>query len=180
VNLESGNFHPPHLTKWDDQLDAQTDNQGRQRFEKAVSGAYLGHLLALACPGGDFDPAQGAQALVQLCSEASAAPELKRQAQAILDRSSDLVAASLAGLVAAAGDVRKLADAPSPKDAECRRVRIVAEGGLFWGAPGYADRVREALARLTKAQGMQSFLPEILAVPDANLRGTALAALSGR
>ena len=41
INLESGNFSPPHLTTADDALDRASDNPGAQRFEKAVPGAWL-------------------------------------------------------------------------------------------------------------------------------------------
>lgn len=44
VNLESGNFHPPFLTAIDDTVDAISGNPGKQRFEKAVSGMYLGDM----------------------------------------------------------------------------------------------------------------------------------------
>ena len=51
VNLESGNFHPPFLTPFDDAVDARSDNHGRQRMEKAVSGFYLPQIFAAAMPG---------------------------------------------------------------------------------------------------------------------------------
>mgnify|MGYP002242870819 FL=1 len=48
VNLESGNFYPPFLTAVDDTVDATSDSLGKQRFEKAVSGMYLGDILKAA------------------------------------------------------------------------------------------------------------------------------------
>ena len=45
VNLESGNFHPPFLTGVDNTVDVISGNPRKQRFEKAVSGMYLGCLL---------------------------------------------------------------------------------------------------------------------------------------
>lgn len=53
INLESGGFHPPSTSDIDDTFDAQTQNPGQYRFEKMVSGAYLGPLfltcLKVAC-----------------------------------------------------------------------------------------------------------------------------------
>ena len=45
VNLESGNFRPPHLTEYDDKVDQESINPGYQRFEKAISGRYLPYLF---------------------------------------------------------------------------------------------------------------------------------------
>lgn len=45
VNLESGNFNPPHLTQIDNLVDAMSNNKGSQRFEKGVSGGYLGEVF---------------------------------------------------------------------------------------------------------------------------------------
>ena len=50
VNLESGNFNPPHLTPIDEIVDANSDNKGFQRFEKAISGMYLGRIFRAAFP----------------------------------------------------------------------------------------------------------------------------------
>ncbi len=50
VNFESGNFTPPHLTSWDDKMDAESDSAQHQRFEKAVSGVYLASVFKAAMP----------------------------------------------------------------------------------------------------------------------------------
>ena len=55
VNLESGNFYPPFLTAVDDTVDATSDSLGKQRFEKAVSGMYLGDILKAAFPLEEFE-----------------------------------------------------------------------------------------------------------------------------
>ncbi len=48
VNIEWGAFDNERttlpFTKYDETLDAQTDNPGRQLFEKMLSGLYLGEL----------------------------------------------------------------------------------------------------------------------------------------
>ncbi|NJO68486.1 MAG: hexokinase, partial [Bacteroidetes bacterium] len=50
VNFESGNFNPPHLTACDEEVDDKSDNKGAQRFEKAISGMYLGRVFRAAFP----------------------------------------------------------------------------------------------------------------------------------
>ncbi len=63
VNLESGNFHPPFLTAVDNTVDVISDNPGRQRFEKAVSGMYLGDILKATFPLEEFEEKFDAQNL---------------------------------------------------------------------------------------------------------------------
>jgi len=164
VNLESGNFTPPYLNEMDDAVDAASGSSAGQRFEKAVSGVYLGRLLKAAVPAAPLDPEQGSLAVVELAQRDPG--QAGSVARAILTRSARLVAATLYGLTAFL----------RPQGG---RVRIVAEGGLFWGAPGYADQVEETLAELLEA-GLGEEMPEttIVRVDNANLVGTATAALS--
>ena len=80
-------------------------------------------------------------------------------AQALLDRSADLVAAALAG-------VARFHEGADP-------ITVLAEGGLFHSTPRYAARVAERLATLHPGA------PVVLArAADANLVGAAWAALS--
>jgi len=100
VNLESGNFYPPHLTAMDDEVDAKSDNKGGQRFEKAVSGMYLGRVFRAAFPGEKLDENLSAVDLTRMINN----PDQYKQeyvevAFQIYERSSKLVAASIAGLV---------------------------------------------------------------------------------
>ncbi|RMD82120.1 MAG: hexokinase, partial [Lentisphaerae bacterium] len=44
INMESGNFNKAPMSYIDDRFDATTVNPGCQRFEKMISGAYLGPL----------------------------------------------------------------------------------------------------------------------------------------
>lgn len=152
VNLESGNFSPPHLSAWDDQLDQVSDNPGRQRFEKAVSGYYLPKLLQRMLPELTWEEQATSQVVVEL------APQYA-EARWVLQRSADLVAASLAA-VASFGS---------------GSLAIQAEGGLFWKAPGYSERVESTLARLLGPT--RRF--QILRGDEVNLLGAAAAALAG-
>jgi hexokinase len=159
INLESGNFYPPHLCDWDDAVDAASDNPGFQRFEKAVSGFYLPFVFAQALPQHPgFDPHAGTGVLVQL--RAAASGDASRIAGALLQRSADLVAASVAGVLAlyAPGQVP---------------AGVLAEGGFFWNDPLYAPRVTETLHALLGA----NYPVRVLQTDEANLVGSAVAAL---
>lgn len=161
VNLESGNFSPTCLTETDDRLDAASENPTGQRFEKAVSGVYLGKILAAEVPGLEGVAARGAAAVTALRDGAAAPPLVRDLAGALLDRSADLVAAGLAGLA------RLLV----PRGGT---LLLQAEGGLFWGALGYAVRVDQTLERLLGPGTTVT----IRSTENANLIGAAVAALS--
>ncbi len=157
VNLESGNLHPPCLCAADEALDAASSNPGAQRMEKAVSGRYLPRLLALAS-GEDLSAAQRSAELLSILRRDEPASARGCLANAILDRSADLVAVGLAAV----------ADLHPPEAA----LSVGAEGSLFWRSPGYAARVQLRLDELLGAQRAR-----IRSVSQANLVGAAAAAL---
>ena len=160
INLESGNFSPPHLTEADDKVDNDTATPGQQRYEKALSGFYLPFIFQAAQPDRpNFDPLAGTQTLVDLRQNEAGSAD-GQLAAAILDRAADLVGAGLAAVIGHYGD----AD----------HVSILAEGSLYWRAPGFANRAESTLQRLL-APGAQFSVHRIA---DANLFGAAAAALS--
>ena len=160
INLESGNFSPPFLTEADDAVDRNSIAPGHQRFEKALSGYYLPFIFQAAYPEHEgFDPTVGTQALVELVQNAPHS-DAGRLAAAILHRAADFVAAGLAAVI---DGYEAVQNAP-----------VLAEGSLFWRAPGFADRTRQTL---------RSLLPDgvgftIHQMTDANLFGAAAAALA--
>ncbi len=162
INLESGNFNPPHLTEFDEAVDRASDNPGFQRFEKAVSGFYLPFVFAQAMPKlSGFDPHGGTGQLVEFRdSEEQRDAEAKAVASALLRRSADLVAASLAGVI------DHYAEGPES-------VGILAEGTFFWGDPQYASAVKETLGKLLGPSKRAT----VLETSEANLIGSAAAAL---
>ena len=162
INLECGNYTPPCLNAVDDVVDFESATPGRQRLEKAVSGAYLGRLLEAAVPNSGFDGESGSAGAVKVASENG---PLAPVAQAIINRSADLVAASLAGLVTL-----------HPRQA--RTIRVVAEGSLYWGAPGYAGRVQRVVNALLPQLGRGETAVGIVRREQANLFGTAIATRS--
>jgi hexokinase len=160
INLESGNFSPPHLSEYDDALDRESENPGQQRFEKAVSGYYLPFLFDRLLPDQTgFDPRLGTATLVDF-RDSGLEKTPQEVAGAVLARSADLVAAALAAVVDLYGEGSKIG--------------VLAEGSLIWGDPKYAPRVADTLAQLLGSVDRVS----ILKTEDANLIGSAAVALS--
>ena len=158
VNLESGNYNPPHLTQWDDEVDQASNNPGKQRFEKAVSGFYLPYVFERVCPGvAGFDPKEGSGQLSAIAQSQDA--RAARAARWVLDRSADLVAAGLAAVA---------------HFSNLKQMGVQAEGGLFWKVEGYSSRVQQALTRLSTPPPVLSISP----IKDVNLVGAACAALT--
>jgi hexokinase len=174
VNLESGDFTPRDiLTRWDDALDASLppEQRDRQRFEKAVSGAYLPRLLravagAEACAKAGFDPDDpkvDAGTVVQLHADAT----LGEAATLLIDRSADLIAAGLAALL----DAYRATGDDEP------RTDILVEGTLFHKTPGYPERVAMRLRELAP-RTEAVFIPNDERGVPPNMLGAAGAALS--
>lgn len=173
VNLESGNFNPPHLTVIDQKVDACSDSKGAQRFEKAVSGMYLGEILKSVFPCDEFEARFDAQKLTSIMNY----PDIHKKkyvdvSRWIYKRSAQLVAASLAGLVAVLVS----------HDSSIKRIRLVAEGSLFWSeykkGKNYKDQVADELRKLLSEMGLGSVHVHISKMENANLIGSAIAALS--
>ena len=173
VNLESGNFVPPHLTQYDELVDERSNNKGSQRFEKAVSGMYIGQILREAFPEDGFDDQTDGKALTDIIN----APEQHKEkhvkaAIAIYKRSAKLVAASLAGLI----------DMLIAHDKSIKKVRITAEGSLFWsevtGCSNYNKVVKKTLKKLLAEMDHKKVKVNIAEIESANMIGSGIAALS--
>lgn len=171
VNLESGNFNPPHLTVIDGLVDAMSNNKGSQRFEKAISGGYLGEIFKTVFSDikikYDFD---GGDLAKMLNNPQGSPADQVAVAREIYDRSARLVAASLAGLVQVI-----VAQEPSVK-----KICLAADGSVFWGKdkdnkPYYKELVSSELKALLPADVTVSVINEMA---DPNLIGAAIAALS--
>jgi hexokinase len=171
VNLESGNFNPPHLTIIDGLVDVQSNNKGFQRFEKAISGGYLGELFKTAFmeqkvkynfDGGD---------LAHVINNPTQYPEEQaRVANAIQERSAKLVAASLAGLT-------QVLVAQNPV---LKKIGLAADGSVFWSE----DAQKQYDYKKLVIETLQQLLPEGVTITvltklnEPNLIGSAIAALS--
>ena len=169
VNLESGNFDPPFLTRWDGQLDAQSRNPGKQRLEKAVSGQYLADLFKLRMPESGIDPTRGAVAVFERAYGKSAQTAREREvARRLIERSARLTAAALAGVISFLAGRQFL-----------QKVQITAEGGVFWGHPAYLEAAEKGLRATLDGMDHAEVRFEFAAVSHANLLGSAIAGLSG-
>jgi hexokinase len=174
VNLESGNFHPPHLTKMDEVVDAGSNNAGYHQFEKAVSGMYLGEVFKAAFPQDTFDANFSAVDLTRMINNpADYKPEYVEVAFQIYERSAKLVAASIAGLVKSL----------HATNASLRTVQVLAEGSLYWskiktGKPAYAEMVNQYVASTLEVLGIKGVKVTISQMENANLIGAAMAVLS--
>jgi hexokinase len=173
INLESGNFVPPHLTNVDHIVDALSDNKGAQRFEKAVSGMYLGEILKASFPFDEFEEKFDARKLTTIMGYPDIHKERHvRVARWIYERSARLVAASLAGLT-----LLLVSHDPSVKS-----IRLIAEGSLFWSEDrkgiDYRDIVCATLRSLLDSYDLKDVHVDIDKMENANLTGSAIAALS--
>ena len=156
INLESGNFHPPHLDAVDDTVDSISDNPGKQRYEKAVSGFYLPQLLQCLCPHLRLPEGASSKEVVEWADKPGEEPA-SVAARWLLNRSADMVAAGLAAVADHLGE---------------GNLAIQAEGGLFWKATGYRDRVQSTLEKLITRKFA------IIHGDEVNLVGAAAAALA--
>jgi hexokinase len=173
INLESGNYRPIHLTAIDDQVDAASGTQDAQRFEKAVSGMYLGKVFTALFPEDGFDEKFDAKALTDLINKPDKNKKKHvRAARRIYKRSAKLVAASLAGLVAV-----MVSHNPSMK-----KICLTAEGSLFWSkvksCKEYNKLVSKHLKAVLEELGHGDVKVKVCEIHNANLIGSAVAALS--
>ncbi len=162
VNLESGNYHPPHLTSFDDELDATYPHAGRHRLEKAVSGKFLPPLYTFIKGGRATPPFLSTRELFELARKHPETPD-STLARAIVSRSADLVAACLAGLI----------DVLEAKG----RIGILGEGGVINNNPDYHARVTRQLATLLGDNPESPTRFDILQLENVNLIGAAAAAI---
>jgi hexokinase len=173
INLESGNFVPPHLTNVDHIVDVLSDNKGAQCFEKAVSGMYLGEILKASFPFDEFEENFDARKLTTIMGYPDIHKERHmRVARWIYERSAKLVAASLAGLTLVL----------ISHDPSVRSIRLIAEGSLFWSEDrkgvNYKDIVSDTLHGLLESFDLNDVHVDIDKIENANLIGSAIAALS--
>ena len=164
---------PVNLTAVDDTVDATSDSLGKQRFEKAVSGMYLGDILKAAFPLEEFEEKFDARKLTAIMNYPDIHKDIYVQvAHWIYNRSAQLVAASLAGLIALLKSYNR----------DIHRVCLIAEGSLFWSESrkdkNYNILVMEKLQELLRELELEDVEVHINSMDNANLIGTGIAALS--
>lgn len=173
INLESGNYRPLHLTAIDEQVDVASGTAGAQRFEKAVSGMYLGKIFTALFPKDGFDEKFDAKSMTDMINK----PDKNKKkhvkaARRIYKRSAKLVAASLAGLV-----LVMVSQDPSMK-----KICLTAEGSLFWSkvknCKEYNKLVSKHLKVILEELGHKDVKVKVKEIHNANMIGSAVAALS--
>jgi hexokinase len=167
VNLESGNFHPPHLTVIDDLVDSMSNNKGAQRFEKAISGGYLGELFKTTFMFEKIKYNFDGQDLSNILNNPAAnKKEHVDTAKHIYERSAQLVAASLAGF----------AQVIVAQNSAVKNIYLAADGTVFW-SNNYEHLVEAELKKLLPA-GVTMTISKKEKMKEPNLIGSAIAALS--
>ncbi|WAJ71716.1 hexokinase family protein [Catenovulum adriaticum] len=168
VNLESGNFDPPHLNQFDEMLDQRSDKPGHQLFEKASGGMYLAHLFNLAHPEVNLDISQGAAGLSALFNSKLTHKIHKQCIARIYTRAANLIAAKLAGMIKYHWIQNR-----------SRTFRITAEGGLFWSqlTPDlkFKQLIEVQVRCILKNLSIEPCSFEICKIENANLIGAAYA-----
>ena len=171
INIESGNFRPPHLTVVDGLVDAMSNNKGNQLFEKAISGGYIGEIFKTLFFNKPIKYDFNGEDLSNLINKSEGQPEDQVNAgQWIYDRSAKLVAASLTGLA-------QVLVAQNP---EIKNICLAAEGSVFWGKDKhnetyYKDLVSKELELLLPAGVTITIINEM---KDPIFVGSAISALS--
>ena len=134
---------------------------------------YLGEILKSVFPCDEFEERFDAQKLTNIMNY----PDIHKKryvdvSRWIYKRSAQLVAASLAGLVMVLVS----------HDKSIKKIHLVAEGSLFWSedrkGKNYKDLVSEELRKLLIEFNLSDVHVHISKMKNANLIGSAIAALS--
>lgn len=184
INVESGGFDQLPTAEIDRELDAATNNAGKQIFEKMISGTYLGPLTLAALKKTELSES-GAQALSAL-DELSlihidnfaadngrdigplADPRFIEQDAAVIRDVFDAVVARAAHLSAVNLAVAAIRNGASP-------VCINLDGSTFFKTVGLREQAEAKLSELLEQAGVDWFGVHI---DDAPIAGAAIAALS--
>ena len=194
INVESGNFSKVAASDFDDLFDATTKTAGVYRFEKMISGGYLGGLgetvLKLAAKEGVFtadgaakiatlenlsnmdfdnfaaDPANGG-ALTALALDAADARAVARLAKALYTRAAKLAAINIAA-AALAGTGWRAAKDP---------VLVDVDGSTYYRTRSvpFEKIVKKHIAAILGPKGVKV---EIVGAADAPIVGAAVAGLT--
>lgn len=181
LNMESGGFSKLVPTKWDIELDEASEQPGRQRLEKMVSGRYMGMLYSQLIrelfnlsttpelSAADMsaimgDEAEAARIVTSLLgyTNSEIVEKLRELAKAITIRSARLVAATWAGTLWHLSGQGKI----EPQ-------HIAVDGSVYQLMPHVQENVRRALYEILgdEAGGIEPVL-----VKDGSSVGAAIAA----
>jgi len=181
LNMESGGFAKLIPTQWDIELDKRSEQPGRQRLEKMVSGRYMGMLfnqLLMRLFSLDKSPNLSAVDMSAIMEDKSAVitllpdiigvmddnltEKVQNLAKAITVRSARLVAATWAGtLWHLAGNDKILPQ------------HIAVDGSVYQHMPYVQENVRRALYEIL---GEDAAAIEPVLIKDGSSVGAAIAA----
>lgn len=158
INAESGHFRQLPQSVWDTQVDKESKHPGHFLAEKQISGAYLSRLYNKVADEHAIAPVQNTQEIDRVAQN----PKEKGHALAlaILERSAQLVAMKIAGIV-------------SYLQPSSRSITLVMEGSVYWKGYRYQELVQYWLTQL-----IPSIQVKIKRLDDSNLIGGALLASS--
>ncbi|MFA5424481.1 MAG: hexokinase, partial [Phycisphaerae bacterium] len=195
INIESGGLDIKR-GEIDERFDSTTDSPGMQKFEKMISGAYLGGLCLevvkfaaeddlFSSPAAEnlkkikkldtknisdylAEPSAAYSPLGEAIFSASNYDKALMEALigAIIERAAKLVAINLSAVILKAGK-GKNPDRP---------VCIVAEGTTYYNMPGLKEKVEKYLDEFLTAQNSCHY--QIVHVDNATLIGAAIAGLT--
>jgi len=184
VNLESGNLKPKstvgeYLTKIDEQVDKNSNIQGRQMFEKAISGGYIGSVFRSTFSDIEIEPKFDGEKISNIINyPALYKDEYVAAARSIYTRSAQLVAASIVGVTLVLTDYKDKTNYLKTISNIC----LAADGSLFWSGDknckDYNVLVKETLDTILDSFGLGNIHFHFSRLDDANLIGSAIAALS--
>lgn len=196
INTESGNFSAAPETAYDQRLDQKSDNPGEQRFEKMLSGKYLGELFRQIVL--DFSHRGLLGTLNNLPARWNRPYSIKgkdlslilaEDASVLLERGKD----SIPGLLAQSDEYfafKQIAHILTKRSARLvaasligvvrhldphldNRHTVAIDGSLYEGMPGYAQ---ELTAALSEALESKTALVTVKLSAGGSLTGAAIAA----
>jgi hexokinase len=196
INIESGGFNKSQCGKIDDMFDKTTINPGMARFEKMISGAYLGALvykvIEVAATKGLFSKKAAAEVkklgmletkdlndflhypnaannilgASLLGCEQSDIIKMFYLVDSLIERAAKLTAINLSSAAIKSGRGKN----------PCRPICIVAEGTTFYQLRNLKQRVEFYLK--SYLENKKEIYCEIIQVENATLIGAAIAGLT--
>lgn len=194
VDMESGNFSLAPSNCYDQMLDRNSADPGRQRFEKMVSGKYMGELLRLAIldlaqqgllPLSDksYNELQkpfvfGAEALTWLISNhrewGESMDTMNHWHDILLSTRSVKSLAAVARAIVTRAEILITASFTAIL-ARCRsgdrRMAVAVDGSVFEKMPGFSQGIERLLSYSVKSAPV-----DLLHVQDGSVLGAAIAA----
>lgn len=151
VNLEAANFSKFTPSEEAKQIDNFSEHPGKALFEKETAGAYLYKHLNIIIKKGkiDFPLLSSTENLNELASKNT--PLVSEIAQKLLDRSAQLVACQVAGII----EFKK------------RDMIFVMEGSLFWKGNKYKETLEKTVTNLT------NYKVQFIEIPNSGILGAA-------